>query len=73
MQGRLYLALVKPGFQLTDEVIQYFADEQIELVKHLGKLGMLILKSEQNLSAYNLRYIDYIELESNFNLFSSGV
>lgn len=70
MKDDHYLALVVPEFKMTNEVKDYFFQQGVQIVKYLDHLGLLFLKSKNKLKTKNLKYIEYIELESHFKAFA---
>ncbi len=53
---------------MNEEVTTYFEEKGVEIISYSKKLGILKLKSAQQLIAEELKYIDYAELDKEFNI-----
>jgi len=68
MKKYIYLALVNDDFVLNEEVKVYFKDKRIEILKYYAKFNMLKLEAQNLLFVEDLKYINYLELEKEFDI-----
>jgi len=61
---KTYLAILASDSKFDDEVRTYLTSQNIEVIDYYKNLGILKLQCHHNLSADELEYIKYLELES---------
>lgn len=47
--------------EINDVIVTYFARKKITIVKHLSKLGLVIIKSEVSLTGKKIKYLKDVE------------
>ena len=68
MKKYIYLALVNDDFVLNEEVKVYFKNKRIEILKYYAKFNMLKLEVQNLLFVEDLKYINYLEVEKEFDI-----
>lgn len=67
---KTYLALLKKDLVMNDEIQQYLLQQDIEVDSYFKNIGILKLHSERELITDKLKYIEYLELESEMSAMS---